>query len=86
MSFEVFLRSSVKGTPTILVSVNYLMGPLGFPRGDDVTREAETGSPILNLGSRDNVAALQWIKEHISAFGGDPDKVLYKPLYKSDFS
>ncbi|KAK7455774.1 hypothetical protein VKT23_010806 [Stygiomarasmius scandens] len=68
-------RSIVRGTPTILVSVNYRMGPLGFPRGDDVAREAEKGSPILNLGSRDNIAALQWIKEHISAFGGDPDKI-----------
>jgi len=28
-----------------------------------------------NLGLRDQVKALEWIKKHISAFGGDPDNV-----------
>ncbi|KAF5343723.1 hypothetical protein D9758_016525 [Tetrapyrgos nigripes] len=50
-------------------------GPLGFPRGDDVAREADAGSHILNLGLQDNIAALQWIKENIAAFGRDPSKV-----------
>ncbi|KAF5331755.1 hypothetical protein D9758_017198 [Tetrapyrgos nigripes] len=62
-------------TPTILVTANYRLGPLGFPRGDDVAREANAGSHILSLGLQDNIAALQWIKENIAAFGGDPSKV-----------
>ncbi|THU76586.1 alpha/beta-hydrolase [Dendrothele bispora CBS 962.96] len=68
-------RSITRGTPTIVVSVNYRMGPLGFPRGEDVTRKFEEGSPILNLGLEDNIAAIEWVKQHIEAFGGDPDKI-----------
>ncbi|KAF5342764.1 hypothetical protein D9758_017035 [Tetrapyrgos nigripes] len=68
-------RSVFRGTPTIFVAVNYRLGPLGFPRGDDVAREVAAGSRILNLGLQDNIAALQWIQKHIVSFGGDPSKV-----------
>ncbi|KAF5334584.1 hypothetical protein D9758_018132 [Tetrapyrgos nigripes] len=68
-------RSVSRGTPTILVTVNYRLGPLGFPRGEEVFRDAEAGSHILNLGLQDNVAALQWVQENIASFGGDPSKV-----------
>ncbi|THU84529.1 alpha/beta-hydrolase [Dendrothele bispora CBS 962.96] len=68
-------RSITRGAPTIVVSANSRMGPLGFPRGEDVTRKFEEGSPILNLGLEDNVAAIEWVKQHIEAFGGDPDKI-----------
>ena len=46
-------------------------------QGDGVTWEAKEGSPILNLGIRNNVVAIQWIKQHISVFGGDPNEVLF---------
>ncbi|KAF5361602.1 hypothetical protein D9758_007318 [Tetrapyrgos nigripes] len=68
-------RSVYRETPTILITANYRLGPLGFPRGDDVAREAVTGSGILNLGLQDNIAALQWIQENVAFFGGDPSKV-----------
>ncbi|KAF5334207.1 hypothetical protein D9758_017975 [Tetrapyrgos nigripes] len=68
-------RSVFRNTPTIFVAANYRLGPLGFPRGDDVGREADAGSRILNLGLQDNIAALQWVKQHIASFGGDPSKV-----------
>ncbi|KAF5345457.1 hypothetical protein D9758_013642 [Tetrapyrgos nigripes] len=68
-------RSVFRGTPTIFIAANYRLGPLGFPRGDDVAREAASGSRILNLGLQDNIAALQWIQKHIASFGGDPSKV-----------
>ncbi|KAF5361597.1 hypothetical protein D9758_007331 [Tetrapyrgos nigripes] len=68
-------HSVYRETPTILISANYRLGPLGFPRGDDVAREAATASGILNLGLQDNIAALQWIQENVAFFGGDPSKV-----------
>ncbi|KAF5372524.1 hypothetical protein D9758_005270 [Tetrapyrgos nigripes] len=68
------------GTPTIFVAINYRLGPLGFPRGDDVAQEVTAGSrKVLNLGLQDNIAALQWIKKHIASFGGDPSKVQVVP-------
>jgi para-nitrobenzyl esterase len=50
----------------VLVSINYRMGLEGFvpiPGGDS------------NLGLRDQLAALAWVKDNAAAFGGDPDNV-----------
>ena len=59
-----------KGTPILFVSLNYRVGPLGFPQGPEaVDRDA------LNLGLRDQWAALEWVQDNIASFGGDPDKV-----------
>ncbi|KAJ6586827.1 esterase 1 [Mycena vulgaris] len=59
-----------RGTPILYVTFNYRLGPFGFPQGKEaVDRDA------LNLGLKDQLAALQWVQEHISAFGGDKTKV-----------
>ena len=50
----------------MLVSVNYRLGVPGFAVLD--------GAPT-NLGLRDQVAALEWVRENAAAFGGDPDDV-----------
>jgi len=53
------------------VSFNYRLGPLGFPQGQEaVDRHA------LNLGLKDQQAALIWIRDNIDTFGGDKTKVL----------
>ena len=69
-AFQSHLRSLTQGTPVVYVSFNYRLGPFGFPQGT----EAETRG-ALNLGLKDQLTALQWVKNHIGAFGGDPDKV-----------
>ncbi|KAF5858013.1 hypothetical protein ETB97_004978 [Aspergillus alliaceus] len=58
------------GKPFIAVSLNYRLSAWGFLSSSEVTRSGNT-----NLGLRDQRMALQWIKENIQAFGGDPDKV-----------
>lgn len=50
----------------VLVSVNYRLGAPGFAALD--------GAPT-NLGLRDQVAALEWVRDNIAAFGGDPEDV-----------
>jgi para-nitrobenzyl esterase len=50
----------------ILVSINYRLGFSGFLEVD--------GAPV-NRGVRDWIAALEWVRENIAAFGGDPDRV-----------
>ena len=52
------------------VSINYRLGPFGFPQG---TEAGHLGA--VNLGLRDQLAAISWVQKHISAFGGDPTKV-----------
>jgi para-nitrobenzyl esterase len=54
---EAFARSGV-----VLISINYRLGLEGFvhvPGGDS------------NLGLRDQIAALAWVRENAAAFGGD---------------
>ncbi|HET7664531.1 MAG TPA: carboxylesterase family protein [Mycobacterium sp.] len=49
----------------VVVRVSYRLGVLGYlsPSGVD------------NLGLRDQLLALQWVRDNISAFGGDPERV-----------
>ncbi|KAF5352295.1 hypothetical protein D9758_011969 [Tetrapyrgos nigripes] len=63
-------RSMQRGTPIVYVSFNYRLGPLGWPQG----KEAEEKG-ALNLGLKDELAALEWVHKHIGKFGGDPSKV-----------
>ncbi|KJA28262.1 hypothetical protein HYPSUDRAFT_129787 [Hypholoma sublateritium FD-334 SS-4] len=68
---ELVKRSVSRGTPILFVSINYRLGPLGFPQG------IEAGQlKILNLGYHDQLTALQWIQENIGHFGGDKTKVI----------
>lgn len=60
-----------QGTPMIIATVNYRLGPLGFPMGDEAARQAG----VLNLGLKDQLVALQWIQKNIASFGGDKNKV-----------
>ncbi|XP_041770218.1 venom carboxylesterase-6-like [Anopheles merus] len=52
----------------VLVTFNYRLGPLGFLSTED---DVIPG----NFGFKDQVIALQWIRENIESFGGDPETV-----------
>jgi carboxylesterase type B len=54
---------------SIVVSINYRLGPLGFLAYPDAGLEG-------NYAVLDQLLALSWVQEEIVAFGGDPDKVL----------
>ncbi len=58
----------------VFVNFNYRVGALGFLAHPELTREQ--GGASGNYGLMDQTAALQWVRENIAAFGGDPDKVL----------
>lgn len=59
-----------KETPIIFVTLNYRLGPLGFPQGIEADQRK-----ALNLGFSDQLAALRWVHENIADFGGDNSKV-----------
>lgn len=57
----------------IVVTINYRLGPLGFLRLADVTNGKISSSG--NEGMLDQVAALEWVRDNIGQFGGDPGNV-----------
>lgn len=58
----------------VVVSINYRLGAFGFLRVEHLLGEEYAGSG--NVGLLDQIAALQWVRDNIEAFGGDPDQVL----------
>ncbi|CAA0102478.1 Fumonisin B1 esterase [Halioglobus japonicus] len=58
----------------VVVNFNYRIGPLGFLAHPLLSKESEH-NVSGNYGLLDQIAALKWVKENISAFGGDPDRV-----------
>lgn len=57
----------------VVVTINYRLGALGFLHLDRITggQIPATG----NEGLLDQVAALQWVRDNIAFFGGDPENV-----------
>jgi para-nitrobenzyl esterase len=52
----------------VLVTCNYRLGALGF-------LDAREIGGVANCGLRDAIAALEWVRANIEAFGGDPERV-----------
>jgi para-nitrobenzyl esterase len=58
----------------VFVSINYRLGVFGFFSHPELT--AASGHQASgNYGLMDQAFALQWVKENIAAFGGDPNAV-----------
>ncbi len=57
----------------ICVTVAYRLGVFGFLDMEPLLGPAYAGS--ANNGLLDLIAALQWVRENIAAFGGDPSRV-----------
>ena len=58
----------------ILVSVEYRCNLFGFLCHPWLSEESEAGRSG-NYGILDQLCAIEWVKENISAFGGDPDNI-----------
>lgn len=56
----------------VVVTVNHRLNVLGFL---DLSAYGEKYKGSANAGLMDLVAALQWVKENITQFGGDPNNV-----------
>lgn len=58
----------------LLVTINYRLGRLGFFAFPALNVEFPN-EPKFNYGYMDQIAALQWLRQNIAAFGGDPGNV-----------
>jgi len=57
----------------VVVTINYRLGALGYAHLGLIDPQAFPG--CTNIGVRDQIAALTWVRENIAQFGGDPDNV-----------
>jgi para-nitrobenzyl esterase len=55
----------------VVVTINYRLGVLGFFAHPALVAEGSSG----NQGLLDQRMALQWVRDNIAGFGGDPDSV-----------
>ena len=58
----------------VLVSVNYRLGSFGFLAHPSFAAESPNQA-TGNWGLHDKVAALEWVRDNIATFGGDPENV-----------
>jgi len=66
-------RVLAAGGDVVVVTVNYRLGAFGFL---DLSSFSTSGRRFdSNLGLRDVILALRWVRDNIAAFGGDPDRV-----------
>ncbi|MGH2789202.1 MAG: carboxylesterase/lipase family protein [Actinomycetota bacterium] len=57
---------------SVVVTINYRLGALGFLYLDEIVQGA---AGAANLGILDQLGALEWVRDNIAAFGGDPGNV-----------
>ncbi len=58
----------------VLVTINYRLGMFGFMAHPELSAESPEGVSG-NYGLLDQIAALEWVRDNIAAFGGDPSNV-----------
>jgi len=66
--------TALAGQSVVLVTINYRLGPFGFMAHPLLSAESERGVSG-NYGLLDQIAALEWVRDNIARFGGDPECV-----------
>ncbi|OTB05521.1 hypothetical protein M426DRAFT_319794 [Hypoxylon sp. CI-4A] len=64
------LESVANGLPVLHVAMNYRLGFFGFAQSDALESEGSE-----NAGLRDQRLAIEWVRDNIEHFGGDPEKI-----------
>jgi len=69
----------------VFVTINYRVGIFGFLAHPELTKESGNNSSG-NYGLMDQIAALKWVQNNISSFGGDPNNVTITGQSAGSFS
>lgn len=67
--------SLANATNTVVVTVNYRLGQFGFLATPELLAEDTQHHSAGNYGLMDQQAALQWVRDNIASFGGNPGNV-----------
>ncbi|UCH05439.1 MAG: carboxylesterase family protein [Candidatus Thorarchaeota archaeon] len=70
-----FGNAVAKESNLLYVSVNYRLGAMGWFIHPAVTGRGSPEDQSGNYGTLDLVKALEWVRDNIRAFGGNPDNV-----------
>ena len=70
----IFDGSALADKGVVLVTVNYRLGVLGFLAHPWLTEESDQNASG-NYGLLDKIVALNWVRDNIAQFGGNPDNV-----------
>ena len=71
---KIFDGTTLAQHDVVLVSINYRLGALGFLAHPWLSEESNHASSG-NYGLLDKIAALNWVRDNIAQFGGNPDNV-----------
>ena len=72
--FNYYQDNALANKGVVLVTINYRLGAMGYMAHPAISA-ADPNGVSGNYGTLDQIAALQWVKDNISAYGGDPDNV-----------
>ena len=72
-SLPLYDGAALAGRGAVVVTLNYRLGALGYFVHPALERAAPGGP--ANFGLLDQIAALEWVRDNIAAFGGDPAQV-----------
>lgn len=60
----------MRGQKIVIITFNYRLGPFGFLQSEELEKEGN-----LNLGMKDAIVCLEWVKKNVGVFGGDPARI-----------
>lgn len=69
-----YTSNALAGHGVVAVAINYRLGLMGYFAHPELADESDHGVSG-NYGTLDQIAALEWVRDNIAAFGGDPSNV-----------
>lgn len=84
-SVPIYNGENMAAKDVVFVTINYRVGILGFLAHPELTEESPN-NVSGNYGLMDQIAALEWVQNNISNFGGDPNNVTIAGQSAGSFS
>lgn len=72
--FSYYQANGLVEKDVVLVTINYRLGVFGYMAHPALSADDPNGVSG-NYGALDQIAALRWVRDNISAYGGDPENV-----------
>ena len=72
--FSIYQGDDLPARGVVLVTINYRLNAFGYMAHPALSAESGDGASG-NYGLRDQIAALEWVRDHITEYGGDPGNV-----------